>query len=356
MTSSAHFIPESDKPDLGFPDSPANPGAHFDIWRLDVMSADAKACRTQTRRTMGASAVIHVLLLSWLVLYPHVAPSQTLITEITLLEPGELSSGGSAPAGPAPAGASGANHSSVQALATSHGPDTHFQRPAKRGLIAPTPQSRAAFSDRLEARLAAMQAEATAPVSGAMPATATPNAMWGTASIAGTGAGGSGGTAPIELNRGGAGPGGGGVGRGVALNRGRGQGSAPALAVPRLRDAGSEGSAPAAATGATARRNLAGMSLLGPIADRPISRYSSPTYPEWAKRDGVEGSVTLYFVVLADGRVKENIVVQKTAGFEDFDESARMALQTWQFEPLRPGRTGEQWGTITFHFRLRDSG
>jgi protein TonB len=120
--------------------------------------------------------------------------------------------------------------------------------------------------------------------------------------------------------------------------------------------ASSAASAPAGGGDATARRNLAGMSLMGPIADRPILSYSSPRYPEWAKRDGVEGSVTLYFVVLADGRVKENIVVQKTAGFEDFDESARIALQTWLFEPLRRGRTGEQWGTITFHFRLRDAG
>jgi TonB family protein len=62
--------------------------------------------------------------------------------------------------------------------------------------------------------------------------------------------------------------------------------------------------------------------------------------------------VTLYFVVRADGEVKENVLVQKTAGFEDFDENARIALRSWKFEPLREGRTGEQWGTITFHYRL----
>jgi TonB family protein len=79
-------------------------------------------------------------------------------------------------------------------------------------------------------------------------------------------------------------------------------------------------------------------------------------YPEWAKEEAVEASVTLYFVVRPDGGVKENILVQKTAGFEDFDESARAALRAWRFEPLRAGRVGEQWGTITFHFRLRDVG
>jgi protein TonB len=95
---------------------------------------------------------------------------------------------------------------------------------------------------------------------------------------------------------------------------------------------------------------------MGPVADRAILSRPTPIYPEWAKSEAVEGTVTLYFVVRADGTVKENILVQKTAGFEDFDESARTALRQWRFEPLRGDRTGEQWGTITFHFRLRDAG
>jgi TonB family protein len=48
--------------------------------------------------------------------------------------------------------------------------------------------------------------------------------------------------------------------------------------------------------------------------------------------------------------------VEKTAGFEDFDESARQALRAWRFQPLTGGRTGEQWGAITFHFRIREAG
>jgi TonB family protein len=65
--------------------------------------------------------------------------------------------------------------------------------------------------------------------------------------------------------------------------------------------------------------------------------------------------VTLYFIVRADGSVRENVLVQKTAGFAEFDDNARAALAAWRFEPLHGGRTGEQWGTITFHYRLRDS-
>ena len=80
-----------------------------------------------------------------------------------------------------------------------------------------------------------------------------------------------------------------------------------------------------------------------------------PEYPEWAKADAVEGSVRLYFVVLPDGRVKENVLVQKTTGFEDFDDNAVAALRSWRFAPLGAGRTGDQWGTITFRFRIVDA-
>jgi TonB family protein len=109
--------------------------------------------------------------------------------------------------------------------------------------------------------------------------------------------------------------------------------------------------APPPRAGAT-RPSLSGISLAGPIADRPVLDAARPLYPEWAKRDAVEGAVALYFIVLPDGSVKENIMVQKTAGFEDFDNSAIDALRAWRFAPLPAGRTGEQWGTITFQFRI----
>jgi TonB family protein len=107
-------------------------------------------------------------------------------------------------------------------------------------------------------------------------------------------------------------------------------------------------------TDSTAQRDLAGALLTGPVADRPLRNFRKPTYPEWAKDEGVEGSVTIYFVVLPDGRIKENIMLQKTSGFSDFDDNAINALRTWRFEPLPGGATGEQWGTITFHYRLTD--
>ena len=130
----------------------------------------------------------------------------------------------------------------------------------------------------------------------------------------------------------------------------------PAVVATGLPASASETSAPARGGESAARRILAGAQLMGPVADRPVLQYTRPAYPEWAKRDAVEGSVTLYFVVRPDGSIKENVLVQKTAGFEDFDENARAALRAWRFQPLTGGRTGEQWGTITFHFRLSEPG
>lgn len=110
--------------------------------------------------------------------------------------------------------------------------------------------------------------------------------------------------------------------------------------------------APAQPTSGISREVLAGVTLTGPVADRELLSYETPEYPDWAKREAVEGSVRLYFVVLPDGRVKENVLVQATSGYEDFDRNATEALLAWRFEPLTGGAVGEQWGSITLHYRL----
>lgn len=102
----------------------------------------------------------------------------------------------------------------------------------------------------------------------------------------------------------------------------------------------------------SARRTVDGAQLIGPVADRPVLAHRLPEYPGWAMRDAVEASVTLYFIVLANGDVKSNMLVQQTSGHADFDQNAKTALSRWKFEAIRG--VGEQWGTITFHFRLRD--
>ena len=101
---------------------------------------------------------------------------------------------------------------------------------------------------------------------------------------------------------------------------------------------------------------LPGVSLAGEVSDRKLIDYTTPEYPEWAKRDGVEVSVELYFTVLPSGRLKENMLIERTSGFDDFDRRAKNALASWRFESLGPGASAEQWGRIEFKYRLRDAG
>jgi TonB family protein len=297
-----------------------------------ALSIDLTQVRRRTRRMMSVSTAVHALLFLWIILHPVKHEELPPITEITLLTPGDLAPSGSpdpAPAAQSPAARAGA--------AVRHFVEERFLRREKDADIAPEPQSAQALADQLTSRLAQAQTSLDVPTAGAA-TTPTPASLFGS------------GTSPL--------PSAGSGGPAVSLNRGGGgAGMAPALlASPKGAGAGGASEAPAKVSESTARRTIAGASLMGPIADRPVLAHPLPVYPEWAKKEAVEGSVTLYFVVRPDGGVKENIVVQKTAGFTDFDENARTALRSWRFEPLRSGRTGEQWGVITFQFRLRDAG
>lgn len=111
---------------------------------------------------------------------------------------------------------------------------------------------------------------------------------------------------------------------------------------------------PASPASGISREVLAGVTLTGPVADRALLSLETPEYPSWAKAEAIEGSVRLYFVVLPDGRVKENVLVQATSGYEEFDRNATDALLAWRFEALSGGAVGEQWGSITLHYRLGD--
>jgi TonB family protein len=311
-----------------------------------ALTVGAWPTRSSDRRRMSwsmtLSLVIHALLLVLLVTAP--APSHLPeFTEIMMIEPGDLA----APAASAPA-ASAASPTPGQVHASDK--EERFTRSLNRAAIEPHPQSRTAIEDRIATRLASLQRIEPLVVAGTS-ATGAPSAAWGPATaVSGTGTGGN--SKAINLNRGGSG----GTGPALSLTRGGSTSLGPAMATTGLPSEGAAAPTPAKGGETTARRNLAGATLMGPIADRAVISYATPTYPDWAKRDGVEGSVTLYFVVRPDGSVKENVLVQKTAGFEDFDENARSALKVWKFQPLTGGRTGEQWGTITFRFRIREAG
>jgi TonB family protein len=307
---------------------------------------DLELSRRRTWKTMTVSLIVHALILFWITTIKSAVEDFPVVTEVLLLEPGDLMA--AAPSAPSVAPAP-AQSQTVRGMAVQNNQDVHFTRMERDADVTLDPKADTALQDQLNSRLAALQRQNTPMPVGA--ATGSVSSLFGS-SPATVGAPGGTGTAPVKLTRGGTGS-----GPPLELSRGGTPGAPASLSAATVSGAGkSQSSAPAEAGEATAQRTIAGASLAGPIADRPVLFYSLPTYPEWAKREAVEGSVTLYFVVRPDGSVKENVLVQKTAGFGEFDENARTALRGWRFEALKGGRTGEQWGTITFHFRLRSAG
>ncbi len=293
--------------------------------------------RGDRRRTSGSmllSVVLHAAVIAWLLMQQPQVGGGLPLTEIDYMTSAEVASPVAAVMAPAP----------VRPAPQPAETQERFRRAAPEADVAPEPQSDFALADRIAARLDRLRSSE----SNAVVAAATPpvSSRWSAAGAPSTGPAPS---APMALERGAP------ARAPLSLDRG-----APVKAA-RLDAATiakvtkhSEPEAPARASGAT--RQLAGARLAGPVADRPILHSVTPVYPEWAKGEAVEGTVTLRFYVRADGSIKENILVEKTAGFDDFDQSAVAALREWRFQPLHAGRTGEQWGTITFQFRLRDAG
>lgn len=91
--------------------------------------------------------------------------------------------------------------------------------------------------------------------------------------------------------------------------------------------------------------------ITGPLKDRPVTKRVIPEYPSWAQSRGIEAAVVLQFTVVADGSVKNNIVVRRTSGYSRLDQSAIDALRKWIFEPLA-NENREEVGLITFNYTL----
>ncbi len=78
-----------------------------------------------------------------------------------------------------------------------------------------------------------------------------------------------------------------------------------------------------------------------------------PSYPNSARRLGIQGMTTLRVYVAADGRVGE-VQVQESAGHADLDNAAADAVKRWRFEPARRGTEPVGvWVLLPVEFRLR---
>lgn len=311
-----------------------------------MLSVELAAIRSHTNKGIGGSLLVHVLFLVWLILFRNFMPASSgEVIEITWVEPAETE----------PISVSTAFQETPKVLQENLVPrkpspqesPVHFLREIPEAEIALLPQKPEIVEDRLSERLASLQRDAT--TQRAQIAPPVMSNTFGKPRLASIPTQKGATHKPRELNR-----------QQTCnqystdLLRAEATSQRPVLAVTR-RAKSSITPASAKTTDSSARRILAGATLQGPVADRPLVSYKTPIYPEWAKRQAVEASVTLYFVVLPDGRVKENVLIQKTSAYEDFDNNATSALLTWRFQPLEGEATGEQWGLITFRYKLSDT-
>lgn len=307
------------------------------------VSIEMTASRGRMRKTMFYSIAAHLCLFLWLLLAQKITPEEVGITEITWIDPVPEVQPAELPpvvaqSRPAPKIVVPEETPSV------HPKKEHFKRSNPIAAVAPKPQEDDATIDKFSERLATLQ-ERKLDQPDKLSSLSTP--VTNRSRLAGVETK-TQPRRPVEMARQGA-P----TTAPVELKRSPTRVQKSSMMMATIPDTEAKPTT-MKETDTTAQRNLAGALLTGPVADRPLLVFNKPQYPEWAKDEGVEGSVTIYFVVLPDGRIKENIMLQKTSGFSDFDDNAINALRKWRFEPLKGGATGEQWGTITFHYRLTD--
>ena len=85
---------------------------------------------------------------------------------------------------------------------------------------------------------------------------------------------------------------------------------------------------------------------------QPGAHCAKPDYPSASRRLEEEGTVTLKFLIGADGRVLQ-ADIEKTSGFTRLDEAVRNALSKCQFRPgTVDGKPEQSWASIKYTWRL----
>lgn len=112
--------------------------------------------------------------------------------------------------------------------------------------------------------------------------------------------------------------------------------------------------APLAAPSATPATNPA------PAARAPVrtaagvnmAQCDKPEYPSASRRMEEEGTVTVRFLVGADGKIIQS-EIEKSSGFKRLDEAARAGLSKCQFKPaMVDGKAEQAWASIKYTWRL----
>ena len=105
-----------------------------------------------------------------------------------------------------------------------------------------------------------------------------------------------------------------------------------------------------------------GLGVLGKLFSSPggkggaypgYAQNPKPSYPEEARKKGLEGEVLLRVEVLADGRAGR-LELKKSSGHEILDRSAMTTVKEWKFTPANSGNGSvSSWVNIPIRFRLK---
>jgi TonB family protein len=81
-------------------------------------------------------------------------------------------------------------------------------------------------------------------------------------------------------------------------------------------------------------------------------QQSKPEYPDLARQQGWEGTVTLRLEMLADGTVGA-VEVARSSGYPLLDTTAQEAARTWRHKPaVHNGQPVTRWVSLQVHFAL----
>ena len=88
------------------------------------------------------------------------------------------------------------------------------------------------------------------------------------------------------------------------------------------------------------------------VASVNMAQCEKPDYPSASRRMEEEGTVSLRFLVGADGKVIQS-EVEKSSGYKRLDEAARAGLSKCQFKPaMVDGKPEQAWASIKYTWRL----
>lgn len=98
--------------------------------------------------------------------------------------------------------------------------------------------------------------------------------------------------------------------------------------------------------------NIGTIFNLSDLDREPVPVFQpSPAYPNYLKREGVVCTVHIQFVVDAEGRVLQAMVVE--TGDRRFDEAALTAVEKWKFKPgIKAGRKVNTRMAVPIVFRI----